>query len=268
MTKRSDDKMPSNGSNELLAASTAMRDPSAALHQRLLNVSRMATIGEMSAGVAHELNQPLTAISTYARACERMLARPETDPADVREALQQISVETARAADIIRRLRTLAEGQQSAHTCVSLNDVVGELHELLRTDASLQGVQISLDLAPNLPAVAVDAGQVQHVILNFVRNSLEALGMQANPAPCIVIRTSSPAAQQVELSVSDNGPGLPSQAAERVFVPFFSTKEHGTGLGLAISHSIARSHGGSVGYRANLPRGACFFMILPARSAE
>src|SRR5215469_149222 len=123
------------------------REAPAALHGRLLNVSRMATIGEMAAGVAHELNQPLTAIANYAHACERLLSRPQTDPADLCEALRQIAVQTARAADILRRLRALARSQRSAHAPANLNTIVTELRELLQTDALVHGVQLTLDLA-------------------------------------------------------------------------------------------------------------------------
>jgi two-component system sensor kinase FixL len=258
-----DDKTPPEIAT---AEATAAGDPTAALHGRLLNVSRMATIGEMAAGIAHELNQPLTAISNYASACERLLARPGADLADVREALQQIRAQTTRAANTIRQLRALTEGEQAPRARVDISDLVAELNDLLRTNA--HGVQLSLDLAPELPSVTVDTGQVQHVILNFVRNSLEAFVTRPTANPCIEIRTRLTAAQEVELAVTDNGPGLADQARERLFHPFFSTKLRGTGLGLAISSSIARAHGGSVGYRPNPGGGACFFILLPAQTPE
>ena len=242
-------------------------DPTVALHGRLLNVSRMATIGEMAAGVAHELNQPLTAIANYAHACERLLARPGTDPNDLREALRQIAAQTTRAADILRRLRALARSHQGEHVPVHVNALVEELYELMRTDASLHGVELTLDLAPGLPEVTVDAGQIQQVILNFLRNSLEALATQPPARPAVAIST-LPAGGGVELTVCDNGPGLSADAVKRVFDPFFSTKENGTGLGLAISSSIARAHGGNVGYRPNSPSGACFYIAVPAQSHD
>jgi two-component system sensor kinase FixL len=246
----------------------AEHKPPAVLHGRLLSVSRMATIGEMAAGVAHELNQPLTAIANYAQACDRLLARPGTDPLEVREALHQITAQTIRAADIIHRLRTLARSQQSARNPASINALVAELRELMQTDATLHGVQLSLDLAPQLPEVVVDPGQIQQVVLNFVRNSLEALAAGSTATPRISIRTSTTADQEVELAVSDNGPGLRAEALARLFDPFFSTKENGTGLGLAISNTIARAHGGSVGYRPNATAGACFYLLLPARLTD
>jgi two-component system, LuxR family, sensor kinase FixL len=236
----------------------------AVLHGRLLSVSRMATIGEMAAGVAHELNQPLTAIANYAQACDRLLARPGADASEVREALHQITAQTARAAEILHRLRALARSQQSGRSPASLNALVAELRELLQSDAALHGVQLSLELGPQLPQVMVDAGQIQHVVLNFVRNSLDALAARPTAAPRILIRTSATATGEVELAVSDNGPGLPPEVIGRIFDAFFSTKENGTGLGLAISNTIARAHGGSVGYRPNPAAGACFYLLLPA----
>jgi two-component system sensor kinase FixL len=241
-------------------------DPLAALHGRLLNVSRMATIGEMAAGVAHELNQPLTAIANYAHACERLLARPASDPTVVREALRQIAAQTTRAADIIRRLRALARSQQAEHTPVAVNALIEELGELMRADASLHGVDLAFELAPGLPAVSADGGQIQQVVLNFLRNSLEALSAQPDVAPRVAISSSLADGDAVQLTVCDNGPGLTPDTARRVFDPFFSTKENGTGLGLAISSTIARAHGGTVGYRANTPHGACFYIVIPTQT--
>lgn len=246
----------------------ATQDRPTALHGRLLNVSRMATIGEMAAGVAHELNQPLTAIANYAQACDRLLARPITDPSVLREALCQITAQTARAADIIRRLRALARSHRGERIAESVNALVNELRELVQTDATVHGVRLSLELASSLPEVIVDSGQIQQVILNFVRNSLDAFALGPVPQPGIVIQTSMTSQREVEIAVIDNGPGLPSEALPRLFDPFFSTKESGTGLGLAISNTIARAHGGSVGYRPNEPTGACFYIVLPTRAVD
>lgn len=243
-------------------------DPLAALHGRLLNVSRMATIGEMAAGVAHELNQPLTAIANYAHACERLLARPDADSNELRDALKQISAQTTRAADIIRRLRALARSRQIEHIPIEVNALVEELQELMRTDASLHGVELSLELAPGLPKVTADPGEIQQVVLNLLRNSLEALAAAPPGSPRVAISTSSASHDAVELCVCDNGPGLSAAMTRRVFDPFFSTKENGTGLGLAISSTIARAHGGTVGYRPNKPAGACFYIVLPTQSPD
>jgi two-component system, LuxR family, sensor kinase FixL len=258
VTPRTSDTARQGGSRPL--------DPAAALHGRLLNVSRMATIGEMAAGIAHELNQPLTAIANYAQACERLVTRPDADLSDLQEALRQITVQSTRAAEIIRRLRALARRHEGEHAQASINELVTELEELVQADARVHGVRVSLDLAPQLPGVNVDAGQIQQVVVNFVRNSLDALDTTAGPE--IVIRTSLSADSEVELAVIDNGPGLPPEVVHRLFDPFFSTKENGTGLGLAISNTIARAHGGTVGYRPNEPSGACFYILLPTQSDD
>ena len=260
--------VPRADSTHDASVSAAAHEPSATLHGRLLSVSRMATIGEMAAGVAHELNQPLTAIANYAQACDRLLARPLTNPAELREALRQITAQAARAADIIRRLRKLACSRQNERAPASVNALVTELNELLQTDANVHGVQLSLDLAADLPEVVVDGGQIQQVILNFVRNSLDAFTLRPVCKPQVVIRTSLAPHHEVELAVIDNGPGLSPEAMPRLFDPFFSTKADGTGLGLAISNTIARAHGGSVGYRPNSPRGACFYIVLPAQALD
>jgi two-component system sensor kinase FixL len=260
-----DDTPPADAGRGEAAVYADGHAPPAALHGRLLNVSRMATIGEMAAGVAHELNQPLTAIATYAQACERLLARPVTDPADLRDALRQITAQTVRAAEIIRRLRALARSHRGEHVPANVNSLVAELHDLMQTDAHVHGVRLSLNLAAQLPAVKVDAGEIQQVVLNLVRNSLDALALRPDANAEISIRTSTTPAGEVELAVLDNGPGLRPEARQRLFDPFFSTKENGTGLGLAISNTIARNHGGSVGYRPNQPTGACFYILLPAK---
>jgi two-component system, LuxR family, sensor kinase FixL len=255
--------LPVAAPQPLQADALGAREAPATLHGRLLNVSRMATIGEMAAGVAHELNQPLTAIANYAHACERLLSRPQTDSADLLEALRQITAQASRAADILRRLRTLARTQRAEHARANLNALVEELYQLVQTDAVVHGVQLTLDLALELPEVQVDPGQIQHALLNLVRNSLDALAGQGSNGGHITIRTSLTPQGEAQLSVIDDGPGVSAQAMKRIFDPFFSTKENGTGLGLAITHTIARSHGGSVGYRPNVPNGACFDILLP-----
>jgi C4-dicarboxylate-specific signal transduction histidine kinase len=238
------------------------------LHGRLLNVLRLAVFGEMTAGVAHELNQPLTAIMNYSHACERLLAAAVSDPLQLREALQQIAAQAQRAADIVQRLRNLAATQPSAERQpTSLNAVVEELRELIETNARLHGVRVTLDLAPNLPEVLVDAGRIQYAVLNLVQNSLEALALRPTADATIGIKTST-AEDAVELAVSDNGPGVAPDVEQRAFDPFFSTKPNGLGLGLAVNRSIARAHRGSVGYRPNQPTGACFYIAVPVWTPE
>jgi C4-dicarboxylate-specific signal transduction histidine kinase len=233
------------------------------LQGRLMHVSRLATIGEMAAGVAHELNQPLTAITTYAQACTRLLDRVEPNLGDVREALQQIASQAVRAGAIIRRLRNLVRHTDSERRPGDINALVEEMRELMETDARVHGVRLRFELAQGLPRVMVDGVQIQHVLLNLLRNALEALATVEPGRREIVISTSLTREGEIELALADSGPGVEPAVAERMFDPFFTTKEFGTGLGLTISATILRIHGGTLGYRPASPAGACFFARLP-----
>lgn len=236
------------------------------MHGRMLQVSRLATIGEMAAGVAHELNQPLTAIANYAQACDRLLSRPAASLEDVRTALREITGQAVRASEILRRLRGLAQSQPMRREPADLNAMVEAIRDLILADARVHGAGVQFDLGEGLPAVSVDVAQLQHVILNLARNGLEASTGAGSPARELTLRTSLVSDGDVEISVLDNGPGLSPPALERIFDPFFSTKAEGTGLGLAISNTVVRAHGGSLTHRPNTPTGACFSIRLPAES--
>jgi len=236
------------------------------MHGRMLQVSRLATIGEMAAGVAHELNQPLTAIANYAQACDRLLGRPGPDLEEIRTAMREIAAQAVRAGDILRRLRSLAQSQPMRRERANLNPTVEAIRDLILADARAHGAQVQFDLAARLPPVAIDAVQIQHVILNLVRNGFEAPAVPGAAAREIIVRTGLASDGDTEISVLDNGPGLSPEAHERMFDPFFSTKAEGTGLGLAISNTVVRAHGGSLTYRANTPGGACFCIRLPAET--
>jgi two-component system, LuxR family, sensor kinase FixL len=233
------------------------------LQERLTHVSRLATVGEMSAGIAHELNQPLTAVANYAQACDRLLGMPDPDIEEIREALKQITTQAVRAGDIIRRLRALARNDVMKREPTDINVLIGELMELIQLDAKTHDVHFRTDLAAQLPQVEVDRAQVQQVVLNLVRNAIEALAESTTTPRQITVRTQELADRSVEITVCDNGPGVSQTIAPRLFDPFCTSKTHGTGLGLAISRTIIKSHQGSLDYRPNTPRGACFTVRLP-----
>lgn len=235
-------------------------------HGRILQVSRLATIGEMAAGVAHELNQPLTAIANYAQACDRLLSRPGTNLDDIRTAMREIAGQAVRAGDILRRLRNLAQSQPMRRERADLNATVEGIRDLILADVRMHGARMQFELAVGLPAVSIDTLQIQHVILNLVRNGLEAPAVAGADTRELVVRTGLASDGDVEVAVLDNGPGLSPQALERMFDPFFSTKPEGTGLGLAISNTVVRTHGGALTYGANTPNGACFCIRLPAEA--
>jgi two-component system, LuxR family, sensor kinase FixL len=234
------------------------------LHGRILQVSRLATIGEMAAGIAHELNQPLTAIANYANAADRLLGRPHPDAENVRTALREITAQAIRAADILRRLRSLAQSQGTRRQPADISAVIEEIRDLILADGRIHGARVEFELGTRLPPVSIDAAQIQHVVLNLVRNAFEALSSEEPSRRTLHVRTHATADGDVETAICDTGPGLSSEALGRMFDPFFSTKSYGTGLGLAISNTVVRAHGGTLGHRSNSPRGACFYVRFPA----
>ena len=238
--------------------------------ERMNNVSRLATMGEMAAGISHELNQPLAAIANYAQACARLLRLPAPDMPEISGALEQISGQALRAGEIIRRIRSLVRNEDVRRETQDINELIREVHTLLASDARVHDGRLELDLAPALPRVTVDGVQIQQVLMNLVHNAFEAQGTDMIRAEIngtafeVRIATRPTDAGDVEVSVSDLGPGLAGEVEQRIFEPFFTTKPAGTGLGLAISRSIIKAHDARLGYRANQPRGACFYFVLPA----
>jgi two-component system sensor kinase FixL len=233
------------------------------LQERLGHVSRLATVGEMASGIAHELNQPLAAIANYAHACDRLLGRPDADLAEVQGALKEIAAQAVRAGDIIRRLRSLAQPHVDRREPTEINVLITELTALLRSDAHAHDVQYRLELSDGLPPLEVHRTQIQHVILNLVRNAIESLAETPDKPREIVVRTSRTRDGEVEVSVCDSGPGVSSSVVPRLFDPFWTSKPDGAGLGLAISRTIIAEHGGTLDYRPNVPIGACFALRLP-----
>lgn len=233
------------------------------MQQRMARVSHFATLGEMVGAIAHEVNQPLAAISNYAQACERLFQAPEPEGAEIREALQQISAQALRAAEIIRRIRSLVRARDPRREFADINALVREVAALLRSEAQPQGVRLSLELADGLPPLMIDGIQIQQVMLNLIHNSIEALAAPAMVEPRVIVRTERTNLDEITISVIDSGPGVDPAIADRIFDPFCTTKEHGTGLGLAISRSIVEAHRGQLDYHANSPAGACFSIRLP-----
>jgi two-component system sensor kinase FixL len=247
-----------------ITASRRADEESLRLQDRLMHVSRLATVGEMASGVAHELNQPLAAIATYAHACDRLLALPDPEIAEVQTALREIAAQALRAGEIIQKLRSLARVEESPRAPADINSVITELTDLIQTNAKAHGVEYRQELAPNLPTINIDRAQIQQVVLNLVRNALEALALGQVDARELVVRTRATPGADVEVSICDNGPGVDESLKNRIFDPFCSTKPTGTGLGLPISRTIVQTHGGALDYRPNQPAGACFVVILPS----
>ncbi len=232
---------------------------------RLAQVARYASMGEMAAGIAHELNQPLSAIATYAQACDRMLDGQDPDLPEIHAALQQIASQALRAGEIIRKLRDLVGNPQTERALCDINEVVAQIATLAGTEAGDHGITLKFALASDLAPVSIDRGQVQQVLLNLLRNAIESLAESVGAPRVITLGTRRLQDPEVEVYVRDQGPGVAPEVADRMFDPFYTTKRSGAGLGLAISKTIVRAHRGTLGHRPAAPTGAEFFLRLPTQ---
>jgi len=237
------------------------------LQERLLHVARLASVGEMSSGIAHELNQPLCAMANYAQACDRLLALPDPDLGEIRDCLQELSSQALRAGEVIRRLRSLARPPLPRREIAEVNPMIAELADLIQVDTKHNHIRYRFEAGLDLPRVLVDRSQIQQLVLNLVRNSVEAIAEQPVEAREVAVRTMRTGSGDVEIKVSDRGPGVSATVAPHLFTPFCTSKAAGTGLGLAMSRTIAVANDGNLDYHPNLPTGACFTLTLPAAQA-
>jgi len=237
------------------------------LQNELLHVSRLSAMGQMTAAIAHELNQPLTAILNYINAARRTIANLSGDQGvRVAELIEKAANQTSRAGQIIRQLRDFVEKRESARFEVSLNRVVEEAIALAAVGSADANVKIVVQLEPDLPSVLIDKIQIQQVVINLIRNSIEA--MQSETRRELRITTSRAEESGVRLSIRDSGPGLPPEVASRLFHPFVTTKEKGMGIGLSICHSIVEAHGGRIWAAPNDNGGVTFHVRLPPATAS
>ncbi|QDU28729.1 Sensor protein FixL [Anatilimnocola aggregata] len=228
---------------------------------QLAHVSRLSVMGEMAAGLAHEINQPLFAIQNYTAGILRRWSGPDDFSPELRDILAQISQESNRAAEIVRRVRVFARKQLGERASLSLNGVVQEVLQLLASEIRKQHVEIKLALAPHLPTVLIDRVQIQQVLVNLIRNSLDS--MESLPARLRIITISTYlGADEVHCQVNDAGPGISAEVKQRLFEPFFTTKRSGLGMGLSISRSIIEAHGGSLQAEPTTA-GAAFHFSIP-----
>jgi two-component system, LuxR family, sensor kinase FixL len=227
----------------------------------LMHVSRLSAMGQMGAALAHELNQPLTAIINYCQAGRRLSETSAGQiPARVGEIMEKAAQQANRAGQIIRRLRQFVEKGSTEHRPEDVNKVVEEASALALVGAKETGIRVSLALSADLPPVAIDKIQVQQVVLNLVRNAVEA--MTQSPERNLTIATER-AEANIAVSVSDTGPGLAEPVMRQLFQPFVTTKEKGMGIGLSICRSIIDAHGGRISAHANATRGTRFVFTLP-----
>src|SRR6266481_6421682 len=242
-------------------ASEALREA----QENLARVSRVTTMGELTASLAHEVKQPIAAASTNASTCLRWLAGDTPNIEEARAAATRIIKDGQRAAEIISRVRLLFQNITPQQEPIDVNEIIREIIVLLRSEATRYNISVRAELAAGLPQVMGDRVQLQQVLMNLMINGIEAM-KDVDGTREIAIKSQRGENEQVLVSVSDTGVGLPVQQGDKIFKAFFTTKPQGTGMGLRISHSIIESHGGRLWAANNSPRGASFCFSLPTKA--
>jgi len=229
----------------------------------LAHANRVSSMGELTASLAHEVNQPIAAAITDANACLRWLSRDQPDLEEARAAASRIVQDGRRAVEIVNRVRLLFQKGTLQRELVDLNEAIREMMLLLLSQATQFTILVRTELAADLPQVMGDRVQLQQVLMNLMMNSIDAM-KDVEGTRELTMQSQRGENGQVLISVSDTGVGVPPQQADQIFNPFFTTKTHGTGMGLRISRSIVESHGGRLWAADNSPRGATFQFTLPA----
>jgi PAS domain S-box-containing protein len=235
------------------------------LQAELAHTNRVSTMGELAASISHELAQPLTVTTANAKASLRWLQRDPPDLTEVRRGTERIVEAGTLASEIINRLRSLYKKSSPKRELVAINEVIGEMAKMLRTEARRHGVSVRTDLKDDLPIIVADRVQIQQVLMNLMLNGIEAM---KDTGGVLTVKSQLGENGQIEISVNDTGPGLPQDKADQIFDAFFTTKQQGSGMGLAISKSIVESHGGRIWANGNGGRGATFHFTLPAAPAK
>jgi PAS domain S-box-containing protein len=231
--------------------------------RELLRIERVSRMGELTASLAHELNQPLTAILSNASAALRFLKSDRLDLGELREILQDIVTDDKRAGDIIRSLRSMLKQDEVEQETISINDVLRDMISLFHSEAIIRNIAVELDLTDPLPLVHVDRVQIQQVILNLIMNAAEIMSHN-EPGHRKIILTTRPADHRsVQVGVRDLGPGIKEKDLDHIFEPFFTTKRSGLGMGLSLSRSIIEAHGGRIWVENNPDKGVTFYIELP-----
>jgi signal transduction histidine kinase len=232
----------------------------------LAHVTRVMTLGELTASIAHEVNQPLAAIVTNGNATLRWLAGATPNLSEARQAVERIIKDSYRASSVISRVRSLVKKTPPRNDLVNLNEVIVEVFALAQNEARRSRVSLKQQLTNELPLVRGDRVQLQQVILNLIVNGLEAIAKNKDGARELIVSSKQDEAEHVVIAVSDSGEGLDAANLDHVFDAFFTTKPDGMGMGLAISRTIIEAHGGRLWASANSPQGAVFQFTLPANA--
>lgn len=228
--------------------------------ERLAHVTRVNTMGEMASGIAHEINQPLAAISSYAQAANNLLRKPSVEKTEIAAVLEKIGDQAIRAGEVIRRLRAFFKKRKGENEHSNINEIIRESVNIGHADTRVLDHPIIMELDQDLPLVNVDPVQIQQVVLNLLRNAIDA--MEHKPGEPVTILATEYDEDFVQVTVKDNGGGIDPEMSTNLFNPFYSTKASGMGMGLAICQSIVKSHGGKLWY-APADRGSIFAFTIP-----
>ena len=234
-------------------------------HQEMIKASRLTTMGEMAAAMAHELNQPLSAIANYASASLRMLKNGSEGREDVEKALERIDSQAHRAGEIIRRLRNFVRPENINLEGVNIASVIDEIMPLAELDARANNITLTVDVPRDLAEIMADQLQIQQVILNLLRNGVDAMKESAPENRQLTMKVYCPASDEIRIDIMDRGQGVPEGIKDNIFDPFFSTKSDGMGMGLAICQTIAKAHGGRLTFLNNPVIGTTFSISLPTK---
>lgn len=233
----------------------------------LARVARITTIGELTASIAHEVNQPLAAVAANADACVAWLSREHPDLVEARAAAERAAQGATRAAEVIARIRSLITRATPEKSIVQMNQMIEQTVALAAAQASTNNVTIGLELSPDLPHVLGDSIQLQQVVVNLVMNGIDAIICTTDRPRKVVIRSSPQSSGQILVSVQDSGIGINPEVMKRLFEPFFTTRSNGMGMGLSISRSIIEAHGGRLWAESDGSSGSVFYFTLPSEFA-
>jgi two-component system sensor kinase FixL len=234
--------------------------------EELAHVMRLGLMGEMASGIAHEVNQPLTAIVAYTEVSVNLLKSPNPDTVKLAGILARIHQQGLRAGQIIHQMRDFIRSKTTSRTPVIINQLIRDCIGLCASDIKLQNIKLGLELAADLPPVYVNEVQIEQVLINLLRNAIEAMKDLPHDHPRrLDIQTRLDYRQSIEIMVMDNGPGISAADHSRILRPFYTTKKNGMGMGLSISRSLVEAHHGTLRFNSVAGDGCTFYVTLPSK---
>jgi two-component system sensor kinase FixL len=237
--------------------------------EKLAHVTRVGLMGEMASGIAHEVNQPLSAVVNYTQVCMRLLQSEKQDMAKIGEIMQKANQQALKAGQIIHSMREFVKHRKIHRSTVDINDLIYDAISLFESDFKQNLISMRFELTKSLPSVFIDRVQIEQVLLNLIRNSIDALKeLPQFTQRQLSIESSLNPINYIEVRVKDNGPGLTQQQQEKILTPFFTTKSSGMGMGLSISRSLVESHHGTLHFNSKEDKGTTFYFTLPTENTD